>query len=186
MDGPVDGSWLHLEYDKTHNLTHFQYGFPAYTKSAYEWMWSKLTRFMHIEAKIINKTVQNATYNEDWGEGFIMGEPDLDEIKADLGNLTSTDSREIGYISEQYSSSLEIIYGTPRVIIKTSQFIATNLQSVELEIHLDDDGDIYLNINSKNKLSDPSSLFKPMFESINLPLSTLNEIKLEEVYAGYA
>jgi len=32
---------------------------------------------------------------------------------------------------------------------------------------------------------EPSSPFKSMFESINLPLSTLNKIKLEEVYAGY-
>ena len=37
-----------------------------------------------------------------------MDEFDLAEIKAEMGNLTNTDSREIGFLSEQYSSGSEI------------------------------------------------------------------------------
>jgi len=182
IDGQVKGYYFGMDYDKKENLTIFSYRFPVGTKGTNDWLWNKLSLFMHVDVDALNSTIQSAKFYDDRIRGIISGEPDWSDVRRYSGDIITRDSTDIGQVIERYVNGT-IIYSSSFVEVSVESYFdiddSTTIK-VKLNVLLDGDGDVFLRASSLVKLPDPSALFISVFQSLNLPTSSLSCFSFKE------
>ena len=178
------GRGIELDYDKYANITHVRFALPADANETFTPLWGRLSRYMHRDVPNLNETKWDAESGFYWMSFATSGEPDWDEVRADMGGLVERHTRWVGQVFEYYDSDSRLGFMTGFTIVeeeKTLRVGSTDLRVV-LRLKIDEEGDFSLEVFESEavKLADPGSLFVPMFEALSLSASSLDGLVFDE------
>jgi hypothetical protein len=172
-----------LYYDRVSDLTHVQFHLSE-SENVTDSLWARLSRYMHVRQNVLQRTMWDLEQQHYIIDFVVAGMPDWDKVRTDLGNLTSK-VYYLGIEAQQFDNG-SISTATFSEMIQSDCIITSPITGMSsrgiLRIEMDGLGHARLEIyeSKLQRLSDPGSLFVPLFESLGLPASVLNSFELNE------
>jgi hypothetical protein len=181
----LNGGRFHLSYGVDTDTTSYSYFYLSNETGRLNRFWERFGYYFNLSSSRLAQVKSSIMYDEDLSGkhfgGEIKGKPLWSRVIEDAGEEFSRDTSRVGVLEIEYNT-------TGRLWLRTKYLqISTTLDGdVKCTLIIDEDSDVRLFIESKEKIEDPRACFIPLFDAIGIPDSVLDDFKFEEDYAAFA
>jgi len=184
----LGGGRFSLSYGVGTDSTHYHFTYLSNETGRLNLFWERFGYYFNISDFWVNQEKNSVRYDDDASGkhfgSYIEGKPVWSRVVEDAGEEKFRDDSRVGVLEIQYGSSGELSLRTKYLQISKS----VNVDGVETTcvLMIDEDSDILLKIECKQKIKNPIDIFDSMFRDLNLPISITNNFKFNEIYGAYA
>jgi len=177
---------FYMTYGSGTDSTHYHYEYLSNETGLLNTFWERFGYYFNLSETRLGEEEQSIRYDDDArGKHFgsyIDGKPIWSRVIEDCGVETKRDTSRVGEMWLEFDTGAEFGLRTDYLQIALVAEYGDGIE-VKAILKMDNETDIELVIECKERIDNPKEFFTSIFEIVGIPQSVLKNVEMEEVLA---